>query len=447
MRKIQAPPFISERWDFAELLAELDAKGKYLIATDINDSSYPYWEKWKYLAEDWGLDPKRVWIAMKTSRSISQRTVNFDSGDRFKLLVNTPSIMQLQLHELDLSLGGNLNASDIIPSEEKQRYLISSLMEEAIASSQLEGAATTRKVAKQMLESNRKPRNSSEQMIVNNYAAMQWIVQNKKTQLTEASILQIHRIITNDTLPNKEEEGAFRTTDDVRIVDVQTGEVLHTPPQQQDLEQLIKAFCSFINDREKENFFLHPISKAITIHFLIGYIHPFADGNGRTARALFYWYLIRKGYWLIEYMSVSRIILGAKAQYARAYQHTEKDENDLTYFILYNLRCMQHSLEELKKYIARKNREKKDILNLLRNTDYNDRQIVLIQEIINDKKSVFTVTEVQHKFGVANQTARTDLEYLVSKGILEARKSGRKVQFLLTVGGEKKIIGVSLPKY
>lgn len=426
------------------MLAELIAKEKYLIAIDINDSSYPYWEKWKYLAEDWGLDPGRVWMAIKTSRRVLQRIVNFDSAGRFKLLINTPSIMQRQLHELDLSLGGNLDASDIIPSEEKQRYLISSLMEEAIASSQLEGAATTRKVAKQMLETNRKPRNISEQMIVNNYAAMQWIVQNKKTQITEESILQIHRIITNDTLADKQEEGAFRTTDDVRIVDVQTGEVLHTPPQQQDLGQLMKAFCSFTNDMEKEDFFLHPISKAITIHFLIGYIHPFTDGNGRTARALFYWYLIRKGYWLIEYMSVSRIILGSKAQYARAYQHTEKDENDLTYFILYNLKCIQHSLEELKKYIARKNREKKDVLSLLRNTDYNDRQIALIQEIITDKKAVFTVTEVQNKFGVANQTARTDLEHLVSTGILEPRKSGNKVQFVLIEGAGKKIGGSPL---
>jgi Fic family protein len=202
----------------------------------------------------------------------------------------------------------------------------------------------------------------------------------------------------------------------------------------------MKSFCGFMNDTRKEDFFLHPISKAIILHFLIGYIHPFVDGNGRTARALFYWYLIRKGYWLIEYMSVSRIILNSKGQYSRAYQHTEKDENDLTYFVLYNLKCMQQALDELKKYIERKNREKKSVLKLLRNTDYNDRQIVLIEAILNEKKAVFTVTEVQNKFGVSNQTARTDLEHLVSKGILEARKSGKKVQFLLAQDGEKKIM-------
>lgn len=441
MRRIEKPPFISENWEFKQLLDELIAINKFFEFSEINDSSYPYWEKWKYLASDWGFDSKKLWRAVKFKRSISQKAISFSGQGKLTFYVNTPSIMQQKLHELDLSLGGNLDASDIIPFEEKQRYLISSLMEEAIASSQLEGAATTRKIAKEMLESNRKPRNQSEQMIANNYTAMQWIVGNKNVQMNSETIRELHRIITNGTLSDKHEEGAFRTTDDIHIVDVQTGIVVHTPPPQQDLENLIKELCEFANDNKKENFFLHPVSKAIIIHFLIGYIHPFADGNGRTARALFYWYLIKKGYWLIEYMSVSRVILGSKAQYARAYQYTEQDENDLTYFILYNLKAIEQSLEELKKYIERKNREKKTILNLLRDTEYNDRQVGLLQEILNNQKNMFTVNEVEAKFGVSNQTARNDLNYLVAKGILKPRKSGNKIQFVLVEGGEKKIIG------
>ncbi|GGB14714.1 Fic family protein [Puia dinghuensis] len=440
MRKVEPPPFLSETWEFIELRHGLIPQVKLSEISEINDSTYPYWEKWKYLAKDWQCAAKTLWKIVKVKRSLTQKRIKFNSSGKFNLYINTPSVVQQKLHELDLSLGGNLSANDIIPTEEKHRYLISSLMEEAIASSQLEGAATTRKVAKEMLESNRKPRNVSEQMIVNNYAAMQWIVKNKDITVNAETILQIHRIITTNTLADKHEEGAFRRSNDVRIVDVQTGAILHTPPPQEDLESLMAELCKFINDTQKEDFFLHPISKAIIVHFLIGYIHPFADGNGRTARALFYWYLIKKGYWLIEYMSVSRIILGSKAQYARAYQYTEKDGNDLTYFILYNLKCIENSLNELKKYIERKNREKKNILALLRNTTYNDRQIVLIEEIINNKKAVFSVQEVQNKFGVSNQTARTDLNYLVSKGILETRKSGNRIQFLLTDGGEKKII-------
>lgn len=204
-------------------------------------------------------------------------------------------------------------------------------MKEAIASSQLEGAATTRKVAKEMLENNRKPSNSSEQMILNNYQAMKWIVANQNVEFTIEAIQKIHSILTNSTLNHREDEGAFRKVDDIKVVDVQTGASVYTPPSSQHLNNLMSDFCSFANDLDKENFFLHPISKAIILHFLIGYIHPFVDGNGRTARTVFYWYLLKHGYWLTEFLSVSRIILTSKAQYARAYLHTERDENDLTY--------------------------------------------------------------------------------------------------------------------
>lgn len=438
MRRVERPPVVSRKFDFGKIADDLASSGKLKEVLQIDDDAYPYWDKWKYRAQDWEYDPTKLWYFVKARRS-PHKTINFHGLEGFNMHLNTPSIMQEHLHELDLNLGGNLHTSDLIPTEEKQRYLVSSLMEEAIASSQLEGAATTRKLAKEMLESNRKPRNLSEQMISNNYEVMQWIVENKNAVLSPALILQIHHIITNKTLAEIEEEGAFRKSDDVRIVDVQTGDVLHTPPSYQQLDELMEEFCIFANDKRKDEFFLHPISKAIIIHFLMGYIHPFADGNGRTARALFYWYLIKKGYWLIEYMSVSRVILGSKAQYARAYQHTELDDNDLTYFILYNLKSISTALNELKKYITRKNQEKKDTLHLLRHTDYNERQIALLQQILADDRDTFTVSEVETRFDVSNQTARNDLNYLVEKGILEPRKTGKKIQFLVTDDALKKM--------
>ena len=74
--------------------------------------------------------------------------------------------------------------------------------------------------------------------------------------------------------------------------------------------------------------FIHPIVKGIIIHFLIAFIHPFVDGNGRTASAIFYWYMLRKGYWLTEYLSISRIISRSKRQYEKAYLYTECDGNE-----------------------------------------------------------------------------------------------------------------------
>lgn len=437
MKKVEKPPFVSEKWDYGTLIGEL-LPDKLTQLIEINDSSYPYWDKWKYRAKDWGFDPKKLWSIVQTHRR-PKKQIAFFGIEGFRMYMNTPSVMQQQLHELDLDLGGSLHANALIPSEEKQQYLVNSLMEEAIASSQIEGAATTRKIAKEMLESNRKPRNVSEQMIANNYEVMQWIVKNKNEKFTPNLILQIHHIITNNTLSVKEEEGVFRKSDDIHVVDAQTGSIVHVPPSYGLLGKLMDEFCLFANDSRKENFFLHPIAKAIIIHFLVGYIHSFTDGNGRTARALFYWYLIKKGYRLIEYMSVSRVILASKAQYARAYQYTENDGNDLTYFVLYNLTAISRALDELKKHIEKKKQERGYILTILRDTNYNYRQIALLTQMLKGDKKIFTVSELEMKFGVSNQTARNDLNYLVEKGILQPRKDGKKIQFVVTADAEKRL--------
>ena len=437
MKRVERPPIIKNKWEFSALLAEMPV-GMFAQINEKMESSYPYWDKWKYFAKEWNFEPDKLWSVIKTLRGLRGQ-IKFSSLKDVPMSVNTPSVMQQQLHELDMDLGGNLQAGSLIPEEEKKFYLISSLMEEAIASSQLEGATTTRKLAKEMLESKRKPGNLSEQMIVNNYEVMQWIVQNKHKAITPASILHIHRLITDKTMADHNEEGAFRTQDDIHIVDVQTGAVVHTPPSHELLGVLMGEFCAFANDETRQNFFLHPISRGIIIHFLMGYIHPFSDGNGRTARALFYWYLIKKGYWLIEYMSISRVILESRAQYARSYQHTEPDDMDLTYFVLYNLKAMNQALNDLKKYIQKKNLEKKNMLSLLHNTDLNDRQMSILQEIVNEQASFFSVLLIESKFGISNQTARNDLNILVEKGVLQSRRNGKQIQFIPAKDAIKKI--------
>ena len=425
MKMPESPPSIPQDYSYGTVLDELIGMGKFWDLFEINNNQYPYWDTWKYIARDWNYDSQKLWAAVQSNRHGNK--LHLVRNYEFRL--NVPSVMQEYLHEFDMNLGGSMQGDGIIPNQEKDRYLLSSLMEEAIASSQLEGAVTTRKLAKEMLETNRKPRNESEQMILNNYEGMRWIVANKDRPFTKENILELHQIITKNTLASTEDEGAFRTDDNVNIVDVQTGEVIHYPPSHEQLSQLMNAFCDFANEKQPVRFFIHPIAKGIILHFFLVFIHPFCDGNGRTARTIFYWYLIKKGYWLIEYMSVSRVILKAKAQYARAYLHTESDNNDLTYFILYNLQCIKTALEELRKYIGRKTQEKKRSITLLRNTHFNERQIFLLQEILNDQTSNYSVNQLEQWFKVSNQTVRNDLNELVDLGLLQFRKAGKQLLY------------------
>jgi Fic family protein len=438
MKKPEMPPKVTESPTYSEIMGELIKLQKFRDFFKIDDTEYPYWEEWKYKSKAWGIQPEKIWSCAKSNR-MGGRKIYFSNIQGFYFQLNVPVIIQQYLHELDMNLGGNLQGESIIPSQDKDRYLISSIMEEAIASSQLEGAVTTRKVARELLEKDKKPQNRSERMISNNYDTMQWIVQNKDQKLTPEVLLSIHSLITKGTLEDKEDEGAFRNNDNVTVSEDISGEVFYIPPPHHYIDQLIKEFCIFANDEEKDEVFIHPIIKGIILHFLIGYIHPFTDGNGRTARAIFYWYLIRKGYWLIEYMSVSRIILKAKSQYARAYLYTEYDENDLTYFALYNIKAIKAALEDLKKYIHKKTAEKQNVLALVKHTNFNDRQIVLIKDILQDRNQYFTVKQVELRFSVSNQTARTDLLTLVENGILQQRINGRKAQFFATIDFEKKL--------
>lgn len=312
-------------------------------------------------------------------------------------------------------------------------------MEEAIASSQMEGASTTRKVAKDMLRKQLKPKNKGQQMIYNNYVTIQYLVENQSKDFSVEQLKEIQRLITHNTLTNKEYEGSFRTSDDVMVIDGITGEIAHTPPSHQKVEQWIAELCDFANN-DNEEVFIHPIIKGIIIHFMLAYIHPFVDGNGRTARSLVYWYMIKKGYWLTEYLSISRIIYRNKKKYEMAFLYTENDENDLSYFIQYNLEVMHKAFEELKIYLQRKISEQNDLLYFKEISEINERQAQILKTLTEKPKSIFTAKELTSIFNVSIKTTRSDLQQLVAMGFMqEININQRQFGYIRADNFEEKI--------
>ena len=377
------------------------------------NSDYLYWDKVKYLATG-RTDKNLLWQAVKIQRQINAQTIKF--GKYVFHFTITKNMLAL-LHDFDMNLGGNLGTKSIIPTTDKNYYLISSIMEEAIASSQMEGASTTRRIAKDMLRKQLKPINKSQQMIVNNYETINKISRQKQSEFTIENLLDIHHSIVNKTLDNHEDEGVFRKTDDIYVVDGVTGFVAHTPPSYSEIDKMIEDLCVFANNDSDDNF-IHPIIKGIIIHFVLAFIHPFVDGNGRTARSLFYWYMIKKGYWLTEYLSISRIIYTNKTAYEKAFLYTENDGNDISYFIQYHLDVMKKAFEDLRKYLQRKIDEQQNILRFSGVSDVNERQRYVLRTISESKRTLFTPKELATQFDVSTKTARTDLQSLVEKGFL-----------------------------
>ena len=376
-------------------------------------SEYLYWDKVKYMAPD-GVDKQLLWQAVKIQRQLSAQFIQF--GSHIFHFTITKNMLAL-LHDFDMNLGGSLGTKSIIPTTDKNYYLISSIMEEAIASSQMEGASTTRRIAKDMLRKQLKPTNKSQQMIVNNFETINRITKSSKENFSAEGLLDIHRSISNKTLDNPEDEGVFRRNDDIFVVDGITGSVAHTPPSYTEIDKMINDLCEFANNDNSSNF-IHPIIKGIIIHFILAYIHPFVDGNGRTARSLFYWYMIKKGYWLTEYLSISRIIYTNKRTYEKAFQYAEIDGNDLSYFIQYHLVVMKKAYEELKKYLQRKIDEQQNILRFVGITKINERQRYVLKTISESKRTLFTPKELATQFDISPKSARTDLQNLVEMGYL-----------------------------
>lgn len=245
-----------------------------------------------------------------------------------------------------------------------------------------------------MLRKGTKPRNKSEQMILNNYNTIQHIAKNREWELTPERLLTIHRLMTQNTLDNSEDEGRFRTNDDIYVVDNLSGEVVHFPVPYTEIPELILLLCRLFNEKGSENF-VHPIIKGTLIHFLLAYIHPFCDGNGRTARALLYWYMLREGYWMTEYLSISRIIYHKKRQYEKAFLYTENDGNDLTYFISFNLHVMSEAYESLKLYIKNKLSEQYQTADFIKIPSVNERQAIILKIVSDKPQSVLTVKEME----------------------------------------------------
>jgi Fic family protein len=391
---------------------------------------YRHWDNFRHLPTDDGVAPEYHWAAVKIARRPLLRTLPFTDVHGRPFQAGLPPAALEMLHHVDRDASGVIGAPEPVTNAETQAtYLLKSIVEEAIKSSQLEGASTTRRVAKDMLISGREPRNRSERMIVNNYEALQYVRQHKLEQITPSRVLKLQAILTQGTLDDPSAAGRFRRDDENIVVEDETGVLLHRPPTEAELPERLRRLCAFANGGAGREF-MHPVVRAILVHFALAYDHPFVDGNGRTARALFYWVMAREGYWLCEYVSISRILKKARAQYARSFLYTETDDNDATYFVLYQLRVLTRAIAELHTYLTRKAgeiREVDDLVHQSRNVhaNLNSRQLDLLSHALKHPGAEYTIRSHQRAHEVAYATSRSDLLALAQAKLLTQRKRGR----------------------
>jgi len=281
-----------------------------------------------------------------------------------------------------------------------------------------------------MLRTGRAPKDRGEQMIANNFRAMEFVRENAGEPLTPGLVLEIQRIVTEGTLDDPADAGRLQQPGDVRVrVWGDNDQVLHTPPPAEELPERLGMMCVFANGGGGRAF-VHPVVRSVLLHFWLAYDHPFADGNGRTARLLFYWSMLRQGYWLTEFLSISRILRKAPSKYARSFLLTETDDNDLTYFLLYHLRVILRAIDDLAAYVERKTKEVRAAERIVKSAGrLNHRQLDLVSHALRSPDAYYTVESHRRSHNVVYQTARTDLLDLVELGLLVLGKAGKAFRF------------------
>lgn len=434
MKTPAPPPSLSISW---KRLVREDPEKLTRILEHVPTAADEYmpWDRLRYKAPPEGLTHEEWWFATRTGRASLLRKLPLTAVDGAHFAYALPDEVLRLNDEVTRRASGQIAAPEAVTNPAtRDRYVISSLIEEAITSSQLEGAVTSRRDAKRMITYGIKPKNRSEQMILNNYNAMRFISENKDAEFTPETVCELHRIVTEKTLDNPDAAGKLQSNPDpadrVKVYDEEDN-LLHIPPPVEELPGRLALLCQFANAQQDEAPYVPPVVRALTVHFMAGYDHYFEDGNGRTARALFYWSMLRQGYWLTEYLTISKILKAAPAQYARSFLLTEQDSGDLTHFVIYHLGVIKRALDELNIYLERKVKELQDTRTVLSSVpgDFNHRQLGLLEAAVRSPDNEYTVRSHSKSHGVVEQTARTDLYDLKNRGLLRRYKVGKRFVF------------------
>lgn len=420
----------------ARLLSIRDEDGRHIgeALSKSENPEYLPWESLKY--KDWipkEFTAPEFWHLLQIWRQQSCIKTPLMDERRKKFVWRRLERYDEFLHKLDLSMGSMRRHSENLGHKKQNRYYVDALIEEAIASSQMEGAHTTRRDALKLILESRDPTDKHQRMIVNNHQTMQKIKHQWKDEaLSLPLILDMHKLLTRDAIDNGHAGVMREDVDNIIIQGRDSDEIAFTPPKMECVNREILRFIDFAND-ELGNF-VHPIIKAIMLHFYFAWLHPFCDGNGRMARCIFYWYLLRKGYDAFAYIPLSVRIKDSPVLYANSYLYSEQDENDLTYFIDYNIRQIRLAKEDYETYLAGKGEREEEEKKIKIRGDYkfNERQKQLIRHYMKDAQARTNVSAYSKIYQVTPVTAGRDLKAMEADGLISSEKMGRNVFYYAT---------------
>ena len=390
------------------VLDKRKAKAIHTLRALARTLPYEHWDAMRHRPVPEPFTPEDLWLTVKHDRHLAR--VDLSLRDRNGMALHYIATPQLRaalsaIDERAIALAELVNHT---AEPARDTVLHRALIEEPFCSAALEGATTTRELARKMIDERRPPGALEEKRVINAAEAMRFVHAHGADALTPLMIRTIHRHFIHD-LPATGTAGSA------------DGTARH--------EAVLEELCAFANGEDA----LHPVLRAILLHFKLAQDAPFAAANAATARALFYWSASHSGYWLLDYISISAVIRRTRSQYDMALLHVESDENDVTYFLLHQLDAVAQALEDFEVWLRRALKEQ-DLLAAglgMLEQRLNARQVPLMQHAIKHPGGGYTSAQHMWHHGVSYLTARSDLEELTKLGLLKKTKLGAKSMYLV----------------
>lgn len=247
----------------------------------------------------------------------------------------------------------------------------------------------------------------------------------KGDSILEQDILNIHRMVTKDTLDNPDDCGVYRNRY-VVVANRLTGEVFFRPPKNEDVPGLIKDLVEWVNSEEAKE--LNPIIEAGIVHYEFVRIHPFVDGNGRTGRVLATLIFYLRGFDTKQFFCLDDYYDSDRPAYYRALRSINQEILELTKWLEYFVEGVNVSIQAVKERVTRLSSER--LRRAKRGQIALTERQMRIVEFLNQNGRI-TNRDVRKMFNLSDEGALKEIKKLVKLEVIKSKGKGRSLYYVL----------------
>jgi Fic family protein len=269
-------------------------------------------------------------------------------------------------------------------------------------------------------------RRKDRQEVLNYLEALERISEfAQKSPFKSEDLLEVHKTVTKETLENPGDEGVFRNRQ-VFVGNRISGEVIFMPPPTEQVPQLVNEFLGWFNSTVVNE--IDPVIEAGLTHYELVRIHPFIDGNGRTARVIATLLLYKRGFDSKRFFALDDYYDQDRRGYYGALKGVDQNTLDLTGWLEYFTDGVAVSIKAVKEKVIGLSKDIK-LLKEKGQVALTERQMKIV-EIIIDKGQI-TNREMRELFGLSDEGVRKEILKLVKLGVVKRKSKGRSISYIL----------------